>query len=200
MPKRDQVVERVRPRNELADVDSGEATRDAVEHDVQAVPARQHRVDERLTDVEATARGREHALDQLTHLLGRQDDRRQLMTPGASNEHPRRLVDPDLLDRLVVEVGLQRAEPGDVGDDVTDDQLGLVERSDGAGQAARLVLGDDVERGTAYGVGVRARVDATLAHEIAYALGERRCLRIHSLYLFPRRVLFARSCPITVGL
>ena len=38
------------------------------EHDVQPVTLRQHRVDERLGQVDASAAGLEHPLDQLLHL------------------------------------------------------------------------------------------------------------------------------------
>ncbi len=42
------------------------------------------------------------------------EDRRGQLGPAApGDEHPARLVDPDLLDRRVVEVALQRAEAGD---------------------------------------------------------------------------------------
>ena len=41
---------------------------DALEHDVQPVALGQHRVDERLADVDAPAAGLEHPLDQLLHL------------------------------------------------------------------------------------------------------------------------------------
>ena len=101
------------------------------------------------------------------------------MPAVAGDEHPVGLVDPDLLDRRVVEVGLQRPEAGEVGDDLADDEVGLVDGANDAGEAAALVLGDDVERQAAHRCGVGARVDATLANQLADALGQRRRLRIH---------------------
>ena len=76
------------------------------------------------------------------------------MLAVAGDEDPVGLVDPDLLDRRVVEVGLQRPEAGEVGDDLAHDELGLVDRTHDAGETAALVLGDDVERQAAYGSGV----------------------------------------------
>ena len=57
--------------------------------------------------------GLEHPLDEVAHLVAREHRRGQLGYAAARDEHPRRLVDPDLLDGRVVEVLLQRTEPGD---------------------------------------------------------------------------------------
>ena len=45
------------------------------------------------------------------------------LRPRAGDEHPARLVDPDLLDLGVVEVALQRPEPGHPVEHVADDRL-----------------------------------------------------------------------------
>ena len=63
--------------------------------------------------VDAAAAGLEHPLDQLLHLGARQDHVGQLVPAVAGDEHPARLVDPDLLDLGVVEEPLQRTEAGD---------------------------------------------------------------------------------------
>jgi hypothetical protein len=59
------------------------------------------------------------------------------------DEHPRRVVDPDLLDRGVVEERLERTEPGDPGDQLPDDRRRVRNRGDGTGEAALVVVADD---------------------------------------------------------
>ena len=170
--ERDEVVERVRLGDELADVDGGEAARDAVEHDVQAVTAGQHRVDERLAEVEPPAAGRQHPLDQLAHLLGGQHHRRELVAAVARDEDPLGLVDPDLLDLRVVEEPLQRTEAHQVGHELPDDPIRLVERAHRTGEAALLVLGDRIGGGAAHRVDVGARIDPSLADQRAHAIAQ----------------------------
>ena len=63
--------------------------------------------------VDAPARRLEHPLDEVAHLVGGEDRRGQLGDAAAGDEDLCRLVDPDLLDLGVVEVLLQRPEPGD---------------------------------------------------------------------------------------
>ena len=110
----DQLVEAGGREDELADVDRPVLAGDVRDDDVQAAAVGQHRVDERRGQVDPAARGLEHPLDQVAHLVGGQDRRGQLVRPPlrATNTRPG-LVDPDLLDRRVVEVALQRAEAGD---------------------------------------------------------------------------------------
>ena len=77
---------------------------------MQALAAGKGCVDERAGQVQAPAGDLEHAFDQVTD-LGRFEDRGgQLGLAVAGDEHLVRSVDPDLLDRRVVEVGLERAE------------------------------------------------------------------------------------------
>ena len=66
----DEVVQPRGAYDELADVDRGEAARDALEHDVQPVTLGQHRVDERLGQVDPAAAGLQHPLDELLDLRG----------------------------------------------------------------------------------------------------------------------------------
>ena len=180
-----EVVEAVRLGDELADVDGCEVAADAFEHDVQPVSAGKHRVDERLADVEPAPGRRQHPLHQLAHLRRGEHRGRELVPAVAGDEHPVGLVDPDLLDRRVVEVGLQRPEPGEIGHDLADDEVGLVDGAHDSGEAAPLVLGDDVERQAAYRSGIVTWVDASFANELADALGQRRRLRIHPPMAFP---------------
>jgi hypothetical protein len=108
--QRHEVGQPVGAQEELADVDRGETTGDAFEHDVEAVALGQHRVDERRGDVEAATAGLQHPLDQLVDLRGVEPQVGQLVAPAAGDEDPAGVVDPDLLDLRVVEEGLQRAE------------------------------------------------------------------------------------------
>ena len=116
-----QVVQPGGAQHELADVDRGEAAADALEHHVQPMALRQHRVDEGLADVDPPAARLEHPLDQLLHLRRAQHQVGQLVPPVAGHEDPARVVDPDLLDARVVEERLQRPEAGDPGDQLAHD-------------------------------------------------------------------------------
>ena len=109
----DQVVEVRGPHDELADVDRPVLPGDVRDDHVQPRPVRQHRVDERAREVDPAAGGLEHPLDEVADVVGGQDRGGQLGDAPAGDEHLGRLVDPDLLDRRVVEVRLQRTEPGD---------------------------------------------------------------------------------------
>src|SRR6185312_14861680 len=101
-PQGDEVVEVGRPDDELADVDDPVLAGDVRDDDVQPRAVGQHRVDERRGQVDPAAAGLEHALDQVAHLVGRQDGGRQLRDTAPGHEHLGRLVDPDLLDLRVV--------------------------------------------------------------------------------------------------
>ena len=83
-----------------------------------------------------------------------------------------RVVDPDLLDRRVVEEGLQRPESGDPGDQLADHRGRVGHRRDGAGQAALVVVADDALGDPAYDRGVALRVDALAADGLAHQLVE----------------------------
>ena len=112
-PQADQVVEPRGLEHELADVDCREITADPLEYDVQPVPLRQHRVDERLGEVDPASAGLEHPLDQVLNLGPRQDDVGQLVPAVARHKDPARLVDPDLLDlRVVAAHGLPHWDRG----------------------------------------------------------------------------------------
>ena len=106
----------------------------------------------------------------------------------ACDEDPRRLIDPDLFDRVVVEEHLQRTEARHIGHDLADHGLRLLERRHRAGQTAGLVLGDRIERSQPDRPGVGARIDATLTDQITHAIGERRCRRFHARALSPERM------------
>ncbi len=77
---------------------------------MQPGSVRQGGVDERLRQVEAAAARHEHPLDEIADLFVAEDGGRQLADAPAGHEDAARLVDPQLLDRGIVEVGLQRPE------------------------------------------------------------------------------------------
>ena len=64
------------------------------------------------------------------------------MSARAGHEDPARIVDPDLLDRRVVEVALQDSEAGDPGHQLLDDRVVVLDRRDDTGQAALVMLLD----------------------------------------------------------
>lgn len=98
---------------ELPHVDGPVRARHVRDRDVQPRPVGQGRVDERRRQVDPTARVLQHPLDEVAHLSIGQHERGQLGHAGSRDEHARRRVDPDLLDRRVVEERLKRAVPGD---------------------------------------------------------------------------------------
>ena len=129
--------------HELADVDGAEPAADALEDDVQPVALGQHRVDERLADVDPAPARLQHPLDQLLHLVGGEHQGGQLVpavrgrrTPGSGS-----LIQISSTVG-VVEEGLQRPEPGDPGHQLADDSGRLGHRRDRPGQAALVVLAD----------------------------------------------------------
>ena len=139
-PERHEVLETASGDDVLADVD-GPLPRDVRDHDVQARPVWQGRVDERRGQVEAPSAGLEHPFDEVAELGLGEDRRRQLGDSAPRDENPVRAVDPDLLDLRVVEVRLQRAHPGDCSDDLTRRVVSVGEsRDDAAPRAAVVVL------------------------------------------------------------
>ena len=86
------------------------AAGDVGDDDVQPRTVRQRGVDKRLGQVEPAAAGHEHPLDEVADLLVAEDGRGQLADAAAGDEDAAGLVDPQLLDRRIVEVGLQRSE------------------------------------------------------------------------------------------
>jgi hypothetical protein len=143
------------------------------DHHVEALAAGQGGADERAGQVQAATAGLEHALDQVAHLRAGEDGGGQLRRP-AGHEDLRRAVDPDLLDRRVVEVRLQGPEAGDRVHDGAGGGLDVVERrQETAGGPLGVVadgLGDEpVERGS-----LADGVEPPSAHELAHLLLEDR--------------------------
>ena len=164
----DQALQAVCADRELPDVHRGESAADPLQHDVQPVPLGQHRVDERLAQVDPPARALEHPLDQLLHLGAAQHQVGQLVPAVPGHEHPGRVVDPDLLHGRVVEERLQRAEPAHPRDQLADHGLGVGHRRHHAGQAALVVVTHHRLRDPAYDAGVGLRVHALAPHHLAH--------------------------------
>jgi hypothetical protein len=160
------------PKHELADVDGAEAPADAFQYDVQPMPLGQHGVDERATDVDSTTAGLEHPLDQLLHLGRGEHQVRELVTTVAGDEDPARVVDPNFFDGGIVQERLQRTEPGDPGDQLADDGLGIRDRGDGTGEAALVVVADHALRDPAHHRGVPLWVHPFAAHQLTNMLVE----------------------------
>ena len=95
----------------------------------------------------------QHPLDEVTDLRLGEQGRRQLAATLTGHEDPTRLVDPDLLDGRVVEVGLQRAIAGHRVEDRPRGMLRVHQGRQAAGQGALVVVGQNLanERRTACG-------------------------------------------------
>ena len=171
-----------RADDELPDVHRRETAGYPLEHDMEPVTVGQHGVDERLGDVDPTTAGLEHPLDQLLDLRRAQDRRGQLVPAGAGDEDAAGVVDPDLLDRRVVEVALQRPEARDPRDELLDHVVRVGHRRDDAGEAALVVVGDHPRgQGPDLG-GVALRVDPVAPHgraQLRVELLDHVTVRIH---------------------
>jgi hypothetical protein len=88
------------------------------------------------------------------------------MHPCAGDEHLRRLVDPDLLDQRIVEIGLQRAKSRYRVEDRSRRRPRVGQRRQHPRDAALVVVGDDLIHQPTYDRWLFGRVDATTAHEL----------------------------------
>src|SRR5688500_12176469 len=102
------VIWRLYSSESIRGFDGREAAADAFKYDVEAVTLGQHRVHERPRDVDPAAARLQHPLDELLHLPGAEHQVGQLVPAVAGDEDAARVVDPDLLDRRVVEERLER--------------------------------------------------------------------------------------------
>ena len=103
----DQVIDRAQCSREFADVDRPVVSGDGWDDDVKSRPVRQRRVHERLRIVDSAAGPAEHPIDERPNLLGVQSQRESLVHTGASDEHRRIVIEPNLLYRVIVEERLQ---------------------------------------------------------------------------------------------
>src|SRR6188472_2212241 len=107
-------------------------------------------------------------LDLLLHLRSGEDGGGQLVPAGAGDEHPRRVVDPDLLHVGVVEVRLQRPEAGHPRHQLADHAVGVGNRSDNAGEAPLVVCAHHVLGEMPHQRDVALRVDTLAAYGVAH--------------------------------
>jgi hypothetical protein len=126
-----------------------------------------HRVDERRTHVDPPSGRAEHPLDKVGELPVPEDRRRQLAAAPPGDEHPARLVDPDLLDLRVVEVALQRTEAGHPVQHVTDDGLRVGDRRQRRVDRPLGVVGDHVANQHPDGARIGERVEPATPDELA---------------------------------
>ena len=94
------------------------------------------------------------------------------MATVAGDEDPAGVVDPDLLDRRVLQEGLQRPEARDPRDQLADHRLHVGHRGDPTGQAALVVVAHHARRDPAHQRRVALGVDAVAAHQHAHLLVE----------------------------
>jgi hypothetical protein len=128
----------------------------------------QRRVDERLGQVDAPAARPQHALDEVAHLRVGQQRRRQLAATLTRDEHPPRLVDPDLLDRRVVEEDLQRAVARHRVEHRARGVLEVHQRRQCTTQGALVVVGEDLGDKTAYGHRLGHRIQPASPNELTH--------------------------------
>src|SRR3954451_3656079 len=156
------------PYDELANVDRPVLPRDVRYDDVDPAAVRQCRVNEGLGQVDAAVTGPPHSLDEVTDLTVGQQSRRQLAAPLPGNKDPTGVVDPDLLDGRVVEVGLQRSIAGHGVIDRPRREIGVTEGRQAAGQRAFVVLGDDLVDEATYGRRVGGGIEPPTTDELAH--------------------------------
>jgi hypothetical protein len=81
---------------------------------LKARPVGERGVHERRGEVDPAAGRLQHPLDQIADIPFAQRHRQPLRNAVAGDEHPVGAVDPDLLDRRVVEQRLERPQPGEL--------------------------------------------------------------------------------------
>ena len=139
---------------------------------MEPVSLRQHRVDERATQVDPSTGRLEHALDQVRHLGVGEHQVGQLVTAVARDEHPVGAVDPDLFDGRVLEQRLERPEARDPGDQLGDHALGVGDRHHHPGQAPVVVVAHQCLGEPAHGGHLALRVEAVTSYGGAQRLVE----------------------------
>jgi hypothetical protein len=134
---------------------------------MQSTAVGEHRVDERTRQIQAAARLSQHPLDKITDLVRREHNRGELAAPLTCHEHAARLIDPQLLDKRIVEVGLQRAKSRDSVERVPGEFFSIIEQL----TITRDPLGDDALDGGvdqfAHGLWLELRIDAARSDAIS---------------------------------
>ena len=111
------------------------------------------------------------------------------MASVAGDEDAARVVDPDLLDRRVVEERLERSEAGDPRDQLAHHRVDVGDGHDRTGERVVVVLAHHAFGDPSHEAGVALRVDAVTAYVVAdprvEALDERR-VRVGDRHAGPR--------------
>ncbi len=135
---------------------------------MEAVALGQHRIDERRGDVDAAATRLEHPLHELLDLGRAQHRVGQLVLAVPSDEDLAGIVDPDLLDARIVEVGLQWSEAGDPRDQLPDDRLRIRHRRDLPGQAPLVMSTHHLLGDAAYDDRLRLWIDTVTTDDLTH--------------------------------
>lgn len=178
-----QVAQMARSDDELADVQRPVLASDIRDDDVQPTAVCEQRVNERRGEVEPAARRLEHALDEVPYGLRREQRRCQLGPAMAGDEDPTWLVHPDLLDRFVVEIALQRPETRDGVEDLLRHARCVLERWDGPAETSFVVRPDRLVDQTADRIEVSRGVQTPPTHRVAHL----RVDQLESCHLAPPR-------------
>ncbi len=167
--------------HELSNVDRHVQAGDRWNHDMQSRAVRQLGVDERGAEIQAPPGQPQHPFDQISHLVAGQDDGGQLRPAAAGDEHPSRLVDPDLLHRRVVEVLLQRTEAGDLIEHRPGGRLGITQRRQHRHRGTVQIVRQHLIDQPPGRFGLQHRIELAPAHQLAnLALHDRLRARHHS--------------------
>jgi hypothetical protein len=137
---------------------------------MQPAAVRQRRVDERRRQINPPARGLQHPLDQISHLIGPQDRRGQLAATAARDKDPTRCVNPDLLYPAVIKKRLQRTEARDRVVHLAGDLLRIGQARQRTTQRSVVIVGDHVIDQPADLADITRRIQPATAHQLAHLL------------------------------
>ena len=113
---------------------------------MQPAAVRKRRVDERLAEVHPAPGGMEHPLDEVAHHSVRERQRQTLRRAVPRDEDTVRSVDPQLLDRRIVEIGLQGPVPQHAREDLPLASLLVLDDGEAAGGGDVVVPADLLAR------------------------------------------------------
>ena len=141
---------------------------------MQPAAVRERRVDERLTQIDPATGGLQHPLDEIAHRGVGERQRQPLRDAGAGDEDAVGSVDPELLDRRIVEVRLQRTVARDRGEHLAHARRLVVDRSEAAGQREVVVAAHLAARDVRGELGIAGRIGPLGPQPLAHALGDHR--------------------------
>jgi hypothetical protein len=133
---------------------------------VQPRPVGQGRIDERRAEVDPPAGRLEHALDQVLDLARLEDRRGELRAAVLGDEDLARLVDPDLLDRGIVQIRLQRTQAGHVVEHLLDRRGHIEQGRQATAEGPLVIVADGIANERPHRDPVADRVDATPTNQL----------------------------------